>query len=87
MKDYLAIAISINESPEDNEYYVEKAIVLLERIIPNLEGKTQSSVKILLKKIIAFDERVANGTLTDADNLQDFTDEIQRILKGGKIYF
>lgn len=86
-KDYLSIAIAINESPEDNEYYVSKAISLLERIVPSLKDEEKDSLNTLLQSLVGYDEKISEGTLTEADNLQDLADKIQQILKGQKVNF
>ncbi len=86
-KDYLAIAIAINESPEDGAYYVTKAIDLLARVIHSLNGAEKEPVNELLQSLKKYDERVSDGTLTEADDLQVFADKMQQILNSQKVSF
>ncbi|MFK7772648.1 MAG: hypothetical protein AB8F94_10930 [Saprospiraceae bacterium] len=87
VKDYLAIAVAINESPEDNQYFVTKAIMLLERNIPTLEGKEKEKINNFLNSLSEYDTRVETGGLIEIDDLQNLVAEIQKIISQKKINF
>lgn len=87
VKDYVAIAISMDESPEDNEFYVSKAITILNSLIEILDTSQQSTAEKLMRDLNNYDQMVIQGKSGTKSNLKKLHQEIYQMLVNQKIYF
>lgn len=77
-KDYLNIAQ--NFSIADGEYYVNKAIIILDRVEKNLNGSEKKKVTELLKKLELYDQSILDGKNLAQNNLEKLSQQIDEIL-------
>ena len=87
VKDYVAIAVAMDESPDDNEFYVSKAIMILNRLVSDLSGQQKAAAERLLQDLDDYDQMVLEGKDDIKKNLKNLNQRIYQLLVEQKIYF